>query len=80
MGLKIRATYDGRVLVPEEPLDLAPGQALELEVHLLPAEPWGAVTPEERKRRVHEFAGSLDGIAITPDMLARESYYEDPSA
>lgn len=35
MGLTIRAHYDGRVIVPDEPLGLPVGEPLEADLRLL---------------------------------------------
>jgi hypothetical protein len=37
--MKIRAHFDGKVIVPDEPLDLRPDQALIVHLETLKAEP-----------------------------------------
>src|SRR5262245_39201439 len=45
--MTIRAHFDGKVLVPEEPLDLPIGQSLELELKQSPEVDHSAVPPGE---------------------------------
>jgi hypothetical protein len=42
MTTRLRAQFDGKVLVPQEPVDLAPGQMVQLQVTPVAEEPIGS--------------------------------------
>jgi hypothetical protein len=72
MAVVIRAHFDGKVLVPEEPLDLPVDEPLELELRSVGRE--GAGRLKEMIDRLA--ARPLPGPALSADVLRRETMYE----
>jgi len=67
MTLTIRARYDGRALIPEEPLNLPIGQPVELELRLPDAD---AAWEQLKATAVH-------GLNLPDEALRRENLYEE---
>jgi hypothetical protein len=77
MRLSFHAHFDGRVIVPEEPISLQPGQALEVEV-VVPEPEAAALSIEQRRQAVVQFfSRSVGDVSIPSEALRRESIYED---
>jgi predicted DNA-binding antitoxin AbrB/MazE fold protein len=73
MTTRLKAHYDGRVLVPEQPVDLPVGRRLEIQV---------AAAPDERPQRpgllkdLAELARTLPGNPAGPtDGAAQHDHY-----
>ena len=82
MTLHIRAHFDGRVLVPDQPVDLPLNQPLELEVTAVAGDRNGAADAaiiEERRRRLRASSGVLPGPELSDAALRRDSMYDDRS-
>lgn len=84
MTFHLRAHFDGRVLVPDQLVDLPINQPLELEVTPCgkngTANGEAAPTPEliqERLRKLHSIAGKFSGPVLSDEALRRENMYED---
>jgi len=79
MTVTIRAHYDGRVIVPEEPVDWPIDEPLEVELRSLPMDQdtWSALSIEERRRRLRAVAGRIKGPVIADEALRRENLYEE---
>jgi hypothetical protein len=80
MSLTIRAHFDGKVIVPDEPVDLPVDQPLEVELKPVPAEgesAHNALSIEERLRRLRAASGRLSGPSIPAEALRRENLYEE---
>jgi hypothetical protein len=72
----IRAHYDGKVIVPDEPLNLPTNQ--RLRVQLLPEWTTAAGTAAERQAAVEWFRGNaIPGLGLPDAALTRESIYGD---
>lgn len=74
---RIRAHFDGKVIVPDEPGDFEPGETLEVTRHqTLEPEP----TPAQRLAALEEFV-RLAHVRPVPHLpleaLRRENLYED---
>jgi len=71
----IRAHFDGKTLVLDEPVDLPVNEPLEFE--LKPREPeWD---PEKAKEAVRRIASrAVHGLNIPDEALRRENMYEPP--
>jgi len=71
----IRAHYDGKVIVPDEPVDLPVNEPLEFDFR--------PVEPEERSRAQAEAAWErmisqpVLGLSIPDEALRRENLYEE---
>jgi hypothetical protein len=78
MARTIRARFDGRVIVPEEPVDLPPDQELEVELRPIPAPP-DAATIADRLQRLAAASGRIVGPVLSDEALRRENLYEDRS-
>jgi len=77
MKTLIRARYDGKVLVPEEPLDLQAGQEVLLDIRLEGAQ-GTAKSKQERLRALQELIDTaIPGLDIPDAALRRENLYED---
>jgi hypothetical protein len=86
MTLTIKAHFDGKVIVPDEPVDLPVGKSLEVEVNL--SEDMNNQSPsiqelfsdKQRRRRVaFEYFRdrTLAGTSIPDESLRREHLYDD---
>ena len=75
MSVRIRAHYDGKAFVPDEPVDLPVGQGLELYVEL----PGEAEDDFARRRAALRRIAShgVRGTNIPLEALRRENLYED---
>jgi hypothetical protein len=72
MSMIIRARYDGKFLVPEEPLDLPVDEPLELELRLV-----GRPNEGRLKEMIDRLAARpLSGHAPPAEALRRENLYE----
>ena len=82
--MAIRAHFDGKVIVPDEPVDIPVGKPLEIEFRLksggLPPPGDDRLPPEEIKRRLaalkvlREMA--VSGPLVADESLRRENLYE----
>jgi hemoglobin-like flavoprotein len=75
MAIVIRAHFDGKVIVPDEPLDLPVGEPLVAEIRNASA--------SEARRRVLEAweaftANPVADVHISDESLRREHLYEPP--
>jgi predicted DNA-binding antitoxin AbrB/MazE fold protein len=71
----IRARFSGRVIIPEEPLELPEGQSLEVSIKCLPSE----AHPNELNAQCawEEIkATAIKGLNIPNEALRRERLYE----
>jgi hypothetical protein len=77
MSVTIRAHYDGKVLVLDEPVDLPVNEPLELEWHAGGQEP--PVSHATRVKQMLEALRSrpLHGLSIPAEALRRENMYEE---
>jgi hypothetical protein len=77
MSVMIRARFDGKVLVPEEPIDLPQNQTLELE--------WKPQSPPPTKLSQAEWEAAFErllsravhGVNLPAEALRRESIYAE---
>jgi hypothetical protein len=77
MSTAVRATYDGKVLVPERPLDLKVGEVIVLPIAPA-AEQFPSQDEIERRLALHRAAsGIVTGPTLSDEALSRESIYED---
>lgn len=81
MTTTIRAHFDGKVIVPDEPVDLPIDQPLEISFQSIvehsDSEP-ERLSVEERLKRLHQAMGRITGGPVIPDeALRRESMYEE---
>jgi hypothetical protein len=76
MAIVIKAHFDGKTIVPDEPVDLPVNQPLEFELKQTPqCLPWDPEKADEawerlKSRRIH-------GLKIPDEALSRENLYED---
>jgi hypothetical protein len=80
MSATIRAHFDGKVIVPDEPVDLPVNQPLEVELRPIPAElepVQNTLSVEERLRRLRATSGRISGPTIPAEALRRENLYEE---
>jgi hypothetical protein len=80
MTKTIRAHFDGKVIVPDEPVDLPVNQPLELEWRGFAGADETRPSEEiiaERRRRLAEASGRIEGPTIPDEALRREDLYEE---
>jgi hypothetical protein len=77
MVLTIRAHFDGRVIVPDEPLDLPVDQVLRVD--LTPISPeMEEVSIEERRAALRRVVSRrIHGLSIPDEALRREHLYDE---
>jgi len=76
LPLTIDAHYDGKVIVPDEPVDLPENQPLRIALHL--ASPGKAVpSPDRRAALERLLARGVRVASIPDDALRRESLYQE---
>jgi hypothetical protein len=83
MTPRIRAHFDGRVIVPDQPVDLPVNEPLEIAI--TPCGKNGAVngaapSPEvirERLGKLDSIAGKFSGPVLSDEALRRENVYDD---
>jgi hypothetical protein len=67
----VSAHFDGKVIVPDEPLDLPPNQALILQIHAVGGED---ILPEESSL-AWIAAHAVDSDALPPDLADQHDRY-----
>jgi hypothetical protein len=76
--MAIRAHYDGKTIVPDEPLDLPINQPLEVDFRIVE----DRLSDEEIRRRraaLRRFAAhAIKGVDIPLEATRRENMYEPP--
>jgi hypothetical protein len=76
MTQRLRAHFDGRVIVPDEPVELPVGRPLEVSLRPLSVtESAAGSIVQERLRKLRQFAGCLSGPVIPLEALRRENLY-----
>lgn len=79
MTTMIRAHFDGKAIVPDEPLELPVGEPLD--VLLSTARNGSQIRPrrsaEERLRWFRSAAGRVSAPSVPDEALTRESIYEE---
>ena len=77
MAIVVRAHFDGKVIVPDEPVDLPVNEPLEFELKKVPDEPkWD---PEEARAALRRIVSrAIPGLNIPDEALRRENMYEPP--
>ena len=76
MSVKIRAHYDGKTFVPDEPVDLEIGEEIQIMLKSRSVKP--APTIEKRLAAWERFtARGVRGANIPAEALRRENMYED---
>jgi hypothetical protein len=77
--VSIRAQFDGRVFVPDEPVNLRAGEAVRVqplgEAESMPVGGWADAG--ERLRRQQTAAGRYSAPAPSDESLRRENIYDD---
>ena len=78
MTWKIRAHFDGKVIVPDESVDLPVDSPLEVSLTAVPGNGTqaGEQVIQERLRKLARATGCLAGPSIPTEALRRESLYE----
>lgn len=80
MAMTIRAHFDGKVIVPDEPVDLPVGQSLQVELKVLSTlegSEYQKLSIEERLERLQRISGRISGPVIPDEALRRENLYEE---
>jgi hypothetical protein len=77
MIVTIKAHYDGKVIVPDEPVDLPINQPLSVQLQPTPSEV-AAPAPDRAREAVDRLvARAIHGVRIPDEALHREHLYED---
>lgn len=69
--MTVSAHFDGKVIVPDEPLDLPPNQALILQIQTVGSQG----TPEEESVLSWLAANAVDSEALPVDLADRHDHY-----
>lgn len=78
MKTAIRARYDGKVFVPDEPVDLPEGEEVLIQVLAPVRSSLGSRTPEQVEQVLDELrATAVRGVNIPEDALRRENLYHN---
>ena len=80
MVRRIRAHFDGRVIVPDEAVDLPVNQPLDLDVRQTPPAPNGlpdAGVIAERLQKLARVTGTIAGPSLPDQAFAREHLYDE---
>ncbi|PIY43348.1 MAG: hypothetical protein COZ06_23055 [Armatimonadetes bacterium CG_4_10_14_3_um_filter_66_18] len=76
LPLTIDAHYDGKVIVPDEPVDLPENQPLRVALHLVA--PGKAMPPPDRRAALERLlARGVRRVSIPDEALRRESLYRE---
>ena len=75
MSIVIKAHFDGKNIVPDEPVDLPINQPLEFELKQ-PEPEWDPEKALEALKRLASRA--VHGLSIPDEALRRENLYEPP--
>ncbi|GIV15391.1 MAG: hypothetical protein KatS3mg022_0826 [Armatimonadota bacterium] len=77
MKTLIHARYDGKVFIPEEPVELQEGQRVTMLL-LDPLQRAESLSVEEKIAALRRFVeGGIHGVNLPPEALSRETIYED---
>jgi hypothetical protein len=69
--MTVSAHFDGRVIVPDEPLDLPPNQALIVQIERV----GGEVVPSDESALTWLAANAIDSEALPTDLAGRHDHY-----
>ena len=69
--MTVNAHFDGKVIVPDEPLDLPPNQALILQIQAV----GGKDAPAEESALAWIAANAVDSDALPADLADRHDHY-----
>lgn len=74
----IRMHFDGKVFIPEEPVDLPQNKVLDFEIMQVSEKTeWN---PQKAKAAVRRIAARSKSVGISSETLRRENIYEDRGA
>jgi len=77
MAISFRAHFDGKVIVPDEPVDLPVDQPLNVEAQPV-VRLYADLSPDERRAALDEIvARAIPGLDISDESLRRENLYEE---
>jgi len=77
MSVTIKAHYDGKTIVPDEPVDLKVGEQIEITVQPIPANTLVPTIEERRAALRRIISRGVHGANIPLEELRRENMYED---
>lgn len=69
--MTVKAHFDGKVIVPDEPLDLLPNQALILQIQTV----GGQIATAEGAALAWIAANAVDSDALPADLADRHDHY-----
>ena len=69
--MTVSAHFDGKVIVPDEPLNLPPNQALILQIETVGSH----IAPEQESVLSWLAANSVEGDALPADLADRHDHY-----
>lgn len=76
MTRTFRAHFDGKVLVPDEPVEIPVDQPVQIQ--LMPMTPQPAASTEERRAAIDRLTSRpIKGLSIPDAALTREGIYSD---
>lgn len=75
MSIKVRAHFDGKVIVPDEPVNLPVDEPIEAELTVVRREPGRSPVREAAWQEL--LSRRIPGLSISDEALRRENLYED---
>ena len=75
MSIRVRAHFDGKVIVPDEPVDLPVDEPIEAELTIVRREPRRSAAREAAWQKL--LSRRISGLNIPDEALRRENLYED---
>jgi hypothetical protein len=77
MIVTIKAHFDGKVIVPDEPVDLPINQPLSVQLQPMPSQGTAPASDCAREALDRLVARAIHGLRISDEALRREHLYED---
>jgi len=77
MSIKVRAHFDGKVIIPDEPVDLPVDQPLSAELEVITESDLQRIREDALKAWEEFKANPLTGLSISDESLRRENLYEE---
>ena len=75
MSIKVRAHFDGKVIMPDEPVDLPVDEPIDAELTVVRREPKRSPSREAAWQEL--LSRRIPGLNISDESLRRENMYED---
>ena len=75
MGIKVRVHFDGKAIIPDEPVDLPVDEPIEAELTVVGVKRGRSTSREAAWQKL--LSRRISGLSIPDEALHRENMYED---